>query len=176
VELLRLLSNTAGAPGFEEPIRKVMVDQMRPYATSITFDGMGSIIATQATTGPRIMVDAHMDELGGMVPADERTRVYPRDSLFLDVGASSEAEVRAMGISVGDPIVPDAPFEVLNGTERHGQLPGQGLGRPRRLRSGGGGDAAAGHHAPPQSDHLRHHDPGRDRPARRAHRIGRHQA
>ena len=30
VELLRLLSDTAGAPGFEEPIRKVMVDQMRP--------------------------------------------------------------------------------------------------------------------------------------------------
>ena len=164
VELLRLLADTAGAPGFEEPIRKVMVDQMRPFASAITFDGLGSIIATQGTTGPRIMVDAHMDELGGMVrritprglltmqmlggwldqalvdqrwtiigakgpvkavtgirdvhvvPADERTRVYPRDSLFLDVGATSEAEVRAMGISVGDPIVPDAPFEVLNGT------------------------------------------------------------
>jgi len=164
IDLLRLLSNTAGAPGFEEPIRKVMADAMRPFASSIAFDGLGSIIATQGTSGPRIMVDAHMDELGGMVrritpkglltmqmlggwldqalvdqrwtiigskgpvkavtgirdvhvvPADERTRVYSRDSLYLDVGASSEAEVRAMGISVGDPIVPDAPFEVLNGT------------------------------------------------------------
>ena len=164
IDLLRLLSNTAGAPGFEEPIRKVMVEQMRPLATAITFDGMGSILATQGTTGPKIMVDAHMDELGGMVrritpkglltmqmlggwldqalvdqrwviigakgpvkavtgirdvhvvPADERTRVYGRDGLYLDVGATSEAEVRAMGISVGDPIVPDAPFEVLNGT------------------------------------------------------------
>ena len=137
---------------------------MRPFASLIAFDGLGSIIASQGTSGPRIMVDAHMDELGGMVrritpkglltmqmlggwldqalvdqrwtiigskgpvkavtgirdvhvvPADERTRVYSRDSLFLDVGATSEAEVRAMGISVGDPIVPDAPFEVLNGT------------------------------------------------------------
>jgi endoglucanase len=141
-----------------------MVDAMKPYASSLTFDGMGSIIATQGTSGPRIMVDAHMDELGGMVrritprglltmqmlggwldqalvdqrwtivgskgpvkavtgirdvhvvPPEERTRVYSRDSLYLDVGATSEAEVRAMGISVGDPIVPDAPFEVLNGT------------------------------------------------------------
>lgn len=164
VELLRLLSNTAGAPGFEEPIRKVMVEQMKPLATTLTFDGMGSILATQGTSGPKIMVDAHMDELGGMVrritpkglltmqmlggwldqalvdqrwviigskgpvkavtgirdvhvvPAEERTRVYNRDGLYLDVGATSEAEVRAMGISVGDPIVPDAPFEVLNGT------------------------------------------------------------
>lgn len=167
IDLLRKLTDAAGPSGFEEPIRKVMVDEMRPYASSITFDGLGSIIATQGTTGPRIMVDAHMDELGGMVrritpkglltmqmlggwldqalvdqrwviigskgpvkavtgirdvhvvPADERTRVYNRDGLYLDVGASSEAEVRAMGISVGDPIVPDAPFEVLNGTNRY---------------------------------------------------------
>ena len=137
IDLLRLLSNTAGAPGFEEPIRKVMADAMRPFASSIAFDGLGSIIASQGTSGPRIMVDAHMDELGGMVrritpkglltmqmlggwldqalvdqrwtiigskgpvkavtgirdvhvvPADERTRVYSRDSLYLDVGASS---------------------------------------------------------------------------------------
>lgn len=167
IDLLRKLTDAAGPSGFEEPIRKVMVDEMRPYASSITFDGLGSIIATQGTSGPRIMVDAHMDELGGMVrritpkglltmqmlggwldqalvdqrwviigskgpvkavtgirdvhvvPADERTRVYNRDGLYLDVGASSEAEVRAMGISVGDPIVPDAPFEVLNGTNRY---------------------------------------------------------
>ena len=167
VDLLRKLTDAAGPSGFEEPIRKVMVDEMRPYASSITFDGLGSIIATQGTSGPRIMVDAHMDELGGMVrritpkglltmqmlggwldqalvdqrwviigskgpvkavtgirdvhvvPADERTRVYNRDGLYLDVGASSEAEVRAMGIAVGDPIVPDAPFEVLNGTNRY---------------------------------------------------------
>ena len=41
-----------------------------------------------AVTGIR---DVHV------VPADERTRVYSRDSLFLDVGATSEAEVRGDG-------------------------------------------------------------------------------
>src|SRR5205823_10341164 len=46
-------------------------------------------------------------------------KVYARDSLFLDVGAANEAEVRAMGISPGDPIVPDAPFEILNGTQNY---------------------------------------------------------
>jgi endoglucanase len=45
--------------------------------------------------------------------------VYPRDSLFLDVGATSEAEVAAMGISPGDPVVPDSPFTVLNGTDHY---------------------------------------------------------
>src|SRR3954465_15093408 len=167
VELLQKITDAAGAPGFEEPIRKGMLDEMRPYASSIVFDGLGSIIATQGTTGPRIMVDAHMDELGGVirrvtprglltmqmlggwldqalvdqrwiivgskgpvravtgirdvhvVPPEERTRVYSRDSLFLDVGAKNEAEVTAMGIGPGDPVVPDAPFTVMNGTSNY---------------------------------------------------------
>jgi endoglucanase len=167
VSLLQQITDTPGPPGFEEPIRKVMVDAMKPYASSLTFDGLGSIIAAQGTQGPRVMVDAHMDELGGVVrrvtprgfltmqmlggwldqalvdqrwiivgsrgpvravtgirdihvvPADERTRVYPRDSLFLDVGATSEAEVAAMGLAPGDPVVPDAPFTVLNGTDNY---------------------------------------------------------
>ena len=167
IELLRQLADAPGPPGFEESIRKVMVDQMKPFVSSITYDGLGSIIATQGTQGPRIMVDAHMDELGGVVrrvtprglltmqmlggwldqalvdqrwiiigskgpvhavtgirdvhvvPPEERTRVYSRDGLFLDVGAKDEAEVAAMGIGPGDPVVPDAPFTVLNGTNNY---------------------------------------------------------
>ena len=167
VALLQQLTDAAGPPGFEEPIRKVLVDLMKPLASSITYDGLGSIIATQGSQGPRVMVDAHMDELGGMirrvtprglltmqllggwldqalvdqrwiiigskgpvravtgirdvhvVPQDERTRVYPRDTLFLDVGAASDAEVAAMGVAPGDPVVPDAPFTVLNGTDNY---------------------------------------------------------
>jgi len=164
VALLRQLTDAAGPPGFEEPIRKVLVDVMKPLAASLTFDGLGSIIATQGTQGPRVMVDAHMDELGGVirrvtprglltmqmlggwldqalvdqrwiilgskgpvhavtgirdvhvVPADERARVFSRDNLFLDVGAGTEADVAAMGIGPGDPVVPDSPFTVMNGT------------------------------------------------------------
>jgi putative aminopeptidase FrvX len=167
VALLQQLTDTPGPPGFEEPIRKVLVDLMKPLAGSLIFDGLGSIVAAQGTSGPRVMVDVHMDELGGMirrvtprglltmqmlggwldqalvdqrwiiigskgpvravtgirdahvVPPDERTRVYTRDTLLLDVGAASDAEVAAMGIGPGDPVVPDAPFTVLNGTNNY---------------------------------------------------------
>ena len=167
VDTLQKIADAAGPPGFEEPVRKVLVDMMKPLAGSLRYDGMGSIIATQGTSGPRIMVDAHMDELGGMVrritpngfltmqmlggwldqalpdkrwviigskgpvkaitgirdihvaPADERTKAYSRDSLYLDVGARNEAEVRALGLSPGDPIVPDAPFEIMNGSQNY---------------------------------------------------------
>jgi len=166
-QLLQTLADAPGPPGFEEGVRQVMVARMKPFADRITYDGLGSVIAVQGATGPRVMIDAHMDELGGMirrvtpdgylsmqmlggwldqalvdqrwviigskgpvravtgirdihlVPPEERTRVYPRDSIFLDVGARTAAEVRALGVEPGDPVVPDAPFAVLNGTDNY---------------------------------------------------------
>lgn len=167
VQLLQTLADAPGPPGFEEPVRKIMVERMKPFAEKISYDGLGSVIAVQGSSGPRVMVDAHMDELGGMirritpngfltmqmlggwldqalvdqrwiiigskgpvravtgirdvhvVPPEERTRVYPRDSIFLDVGAKTEAEARQLGVEPGDPVVPDAPFFVMNGTNNY---------------------------------------------------------
>src|SRR5215471_3846859 len=80
VALLQQLTDTPGPPGFEEPIRKVLVDLMKPLASSLSFDGLGSIIATQGSSGPRVMIDAHMDELGGMI-----RRVTPRGLLTMQM-------------------------------------------------------------------------------------------
>ena len=67
VQLLKELTEAPGPPGYEEAVRKIMTERMHPFADSITYDGLGSIIAQQGNSGPRIMLDAHMDELGGMV-------------------------------------------------------------------------------------------------------------
>src|SRR5262245_14411924 len=80
VELLQKITDAAGAPGFEEPIRKVMIDAMKPFASAIAFDGLGSILATQGASGPRIMIDAQMDELGGVI-----RRVTPRGLLTMQM-------------------------------------------------------------------------------------------
>ena len=168
VKLLEQLSNAHGPSGFEEPVRKIMVEHMTPLADHISYDGLGSVIATQGTTGPRVMIDVHMDELGALVrrvtpdgyltmqmlggwldealvgqrwvilgakgPVIATTTVRdahltgndtggklldPRESLFLDVGARTAADVRAMGVRPGDPIVPDSPFTVMNGTQNY---------------------------------------------------------
>jgi putative aminopeptidase FrvX len=66
-ELMKQFTESPGPPGAEGPVRKLLVENMKPYADKITYDGLGSVIAQQGTSGPRIMVDAHMDELGGMV-------------------------------------------------------------------------------------------------------------
>lgn len=165
--LLQRLSNAAGPPGFEEPVRHIMASELRPLTDQITYDGLGSVIARQGDHGPRIMLDAHMDELGGMIrrttpdgfltmqmlggwldqaiagqrwiiigskgpvhaitsirdvhlaPADERGKLITRDAVFLDVGASNAAEVAALGVSPGDPVVPDSSFAIMNGTQSY---------------------------------------------------------
>ena len=66
-DLLRHLSEAPGPSGFEEPVRKIMVPELRAVTDDLRYDGLGSVIARQGGTGPRIMLDAHMDELGGMV-------------------------------------------------------------------------------------------------------------
>ncbi len=171
--LLQRLVDAPGPPGAEEAVRAIMVGEMKPLSTEpIRYDGMGDVIAQQGSTskdhgGPRVMIDAHMDELGGMVrrvtpngfltmqmlggwldqalvdqrwivigskgpvhavtgirdihvlPAEERTRVFARDQMYLDVGAKDAAEAAGMGVEAGDPVVPDAPFTVMNGSDNY---------------------------------------------------------
>jgi putative aminopeptidase FrvX len=158
--LLKALTEAPGPPGYEEPVRKLMADYMRPLATKVSFDGLGSVIAQQGTSGPRIMIDAHMDELGGMVRQirpdgyitmqmlgywldqalpDQRWTIIgskgPVPAItalwdahiaphtdgrqtqeqhpYLDVGARNPADVEALGISAGDPVVPVTEFTQL---------------------------------------------------------------
>jgi endoglucanase len=65
--LLKELTEAPGPPGFEDSVRKLMAERMTPMADKVMYDGLGSVIAQQGSSGPRIMLDAHMDELGGMV-------------------------------------------------------------------------------------------------------------
>jgi endoglucanase len=39
--------------------------------------------------------------------------------IFLDIGASNAEEAHRMGIQAGDPVIPDAPFTVLNGSQNY---------------------------------------------------------
>ena len=67
LQFFQKLTSAPGPSGFEEPVTKIMVDELKPYVDRITYDGLGSMIAVQGMSGPRVMLDAHMDELGGIV-------------------------------------------------------------------------------------------------------------
>ncbi|HTI32834.1 MAG TPA: hypothetical protein VL422_04095, partial [Miltoncostaea sp.] len=68
VELLTRLCETPGAPGREERIRDVVRAELAPVADTVEEDPLGSLVARRAGGGgPRLMLAAHMDEIGFMV-------------------------------------------------------------------------------------------------------------
>lgn len=68
-KLLAELSNAHGPSGFEEPVRAIMRRELAPLADDLETDGVGSLIARfkGASDDPRVMMAAHMDEVGLMV-------------------------------------------------------------------------------------------------------------
>jgi putative aminopeptidase FrvX len=70
--VIRLMEEYTNAPaptGDEGAVRNLVVRDLRAAGADVSIDGMGSVIGTLrgASDRPRIMVDAHMDELGLMV-------------------------------------------------------------------------------------------------------------
>ncbi len=67
--LMEELTNAPGPSGFEGPVREIVVRELEELNAAIEYDGLGSVIGTLPGTsdGPRIMVTAHLDEVGLMV-------------------------------------------------------------------------------------------------------------
>lgn len=67
--LLQELSEAPGPSAFEEAVRAIMVREFAALDATIEYDGLGSVLATLPGngSGPRIMVSAHMDEVGLIV-------------------------------------------------------------------------------------------------------------
>ena len=71
VPLLKTLCETPGAPGFEHQIREVVIEQVKSHVDEISVDNMGNFMAikrgTENPKGKKVMLAAHMDEIGFIV-------------------------------------------------------------------------------------------------------------
>lgn len=68
-ELIKKLVESYGPSGFEDQIRGTVRSEIEPYSDQITVDVMGNLIAHKKGdgTGLKIMLAAHLDEIGIMV-------------------------------------------------------------------------------------------------------------
>ena len=68
-KMLRDLSEAPGDSGYEEPAAQVFMKYSRPHADELRRDNLGGVIAVKKGTAdsPRVMIDAHLDEIGFMV-------------------------------------------------------------------------------------------------------------
>jgi endoglucanase len=68
--ILKELSEAVGVSGNEGPVRSVILKAVREHVDEVAVDTLGNILALRHGTGPdpiRVMVAAHMDEVGLMV-------------------------------------------------------------------------------------------------------------
>src|SRR5512146_2581924 len=81
LKLLERLCNVIAISGNESEVRKIVLEEVKPYADEVKVDALGNVLATKLGRGRtqsrmRVMLDAHMDEVGLMIVADEGDGLY----------------------------------------------------------------------------------------------------
>jgi endoglucanase len=82
IKLLEKLSNAVALSGDELEIRKIIFSELTGIVDEIKVDAMGNVLAirkARKNAALRIMLDAHMDEVGFMIVEDEGDGIYRFD-------------------------------------------------------------------------------------------------
>lgn len=64
LKLIELLSNASGPSGYEHDVKEIIINIIKNYVDEVFIDNIGNIIAHKRGAGPKVLVDAHMDEVG----------------------------------------------------------------------------------------------------------------
>lgn len=69
VALLSKICEIAGAPGFENRVRQLVLDEIKGHVDEVEVDNLGNVYAIKRgkDSSKRAMIGAHMDEIGFMV-------------------------------------------------------------------------------------------------------------
>ena len=105
IALLERLCNASAVTGDEREVRAILLEQLRPkdaapLADEIKVDALGSITAVRhaKTENPiRVMLDAHMDEVGFLIVLDEENGLFR----FIKVGGIDERVLPGKTVLVG---------------------------------------------------------------------------
>ena len=67
MDLLEELLNTFAVSGSEGEVRKIILREIKKYFDKIYIDKLGNLIAHKKGKRPKVMLAAHMDEVGLIV-------------------------------------------------------------------------------------------------------------
>jgi endoglucanase len=69
VEILERLANASGVTGREDEVKSLMIKYLKPYADEVKEDKIGNVVAIKKgkKNSPKLMLAAHMDEIGLLV-------------------------------------------------------------------------------------------------------------
>lgn len=78
---LKQLVETHGGPGYEENVQQLFRERVASVCSKVETDLLGSVIAQRGDSGPRVLLDAHSDEIAFVVR-------YIDDNGYIYVAAS----------------------------------------------------------------------------------------
>ncbi len=122
--LLEKLSNARGVSGNEAEVREILIDAIKDRVTSYRVDTMGNLIALKKAKGaraskPKVMVAAHMDEVGLMIVYHESSGLLR----FRKVGGIDDRVLLSKTVLIGKDKIPgvvgNKPIHLLKQKERN---------------------------------------------------------
>ena len=141
IKLLERLCNACAVSGDESEVRAIVLEQVRPYAETARVDALGNVLATCPGQGTgrrlRVMLAAHMDEIGFMLTQDEGDGIFRFDT----VGGIDERQLVGKPVWVGCDHLPGVigakPIHLTTPDERKRAIPLDSL----RIDIGPGGNS-----------------------------------
>lgn len=105
IKLLEQLSNACAVSGDEGEVRKIVLSEVRPHADDVRVDALGNVLVTRLGIGKRrlrVMLAAHMDEVGLMLTHDSGDGIYRFDI----VGGISTSDLAGKAVWIGKDHIP----------------------------------------------------------------------
>src|SRR5574339_81218 len=120
LRLLERLCNVIAVSGDEAEVRRIVLEEIKPYAQEVKVDALGNVLAVRSGRGRtrmRIMLDAHMDEVGFMIVADDGEGIFR----FENVGGIDVRHLVGKQVLVGKSRTPGViggkPVHLMTGDE-----------------------------------------------------------
>ncbi|HAV77940.1 MAG TPA: hypothetical protein DCX53_11380 [Anaerolineae bacterium] len=146
LKLIEKLCNAIGISGDEDEVRKIVLDEIKPYTDEVKVDTLGNVLAIKHGRGKnrvRVMVDAHMDEVGFFIVADDGDGIYR----FETVGGIDPRHLLGKQVFVGKDrtagVIGGKPVHLMDGDDRNRKVPVEAL----RIDLGLAGKAKVGDRA-----------------------------
>jgi putative aminopeptidase FrvX len=100
IKLLERLSNACAVSGDEGEVRRIVLSEVRAYTDEVKVDALGNVLVTRLGSEEhrlKVMLAAHMDEVGIMLTHDSGEGVYR----FEIVGGISPSDLAGKAIWIG---------------------------------------------------------------------------
>jgi tetrahedral aminopeptidase len=125
IELLEKLCNATAVSGDEHEVRQIVLEAVKLIADEVKVDALGNVLATKFGRGEnrvRVMLAAHMDEIGLMVVKKHDDGVFE----FERVGGIDERQLAGKPVLVGREHLPGVigakPIHMTTADERKNKI------------------------------------------------------